>query len=75
MAFAGVMLIAKYTKDGNGKTNDEAKETAKKDGKTEEQFEAERKLGVGAGIVMALISAITETMIFLVAKTAAEPSP
>lgn len=56
IAFIGVMLIAKYTKDGNGGEDSEKKNTA---------------IGVGAS----LISAITETMIFLIAKTGEEKSP
>ncbi len=51
LAFAGVMLISYYTKDGNGGT-------AKKN----------IPLGVGAS----LVSALTETLIFLIAKTGTE---
>lgn len=58
MAFVGVLLIAKYTKDGNHK-DDEKKDYG----------------SIGTGVAAALVSAITETMIFLVAKTAEEPSP
>ncbi len=59
MAFVGVVLISKYTKDGNGK---ESKDPEKD------------KKNLILGIAAALVSAITETLIFLVAKTGEEPS-
>jgi drug/metabolite transporter (DMT)-like permease len=59
LAFIGVLLISKYTKDGNG---DEANQD-------------HQKKNVGIGIGAALVSALTETLIFLVAKTGEEPSP
>lgn len=59
MAFAGVIMIAKYTKDGNGNQQKEAKDKSK------------IFLGIGVG----LVAAITETLIFLVAKTAEGSSP
>jgi drug/metabolite transporter (DMT)-like permease len=59
VAFTGVLLIAKYTKEGEG------------EGEGEEGEKKNVALGVGAS----LISAITETMIFLIAKTGEEASP
>ena len=59
LAFLGVVLISKYTKDGNGKDH----KNPEKDDKN-----------IVIGIVASLISAITETLIFLVAKTGEEPS-
>jgi len=53
LAFAGVVLISKYTGDGNGGDKDIKKNIP---------------LGIGAS----LISALTETLIFLVAKTGTE---
>jgi drug/metabolite transporter (DMT)-like permease len=64
IAFIGVMLIANYTKDGNGGKDSEKKNTV-------EDFQQNTAIGVGAS----LISAITETMIFLIAKTGEEKSP
>ena len=60
LAFIGVLLIAKYTKDGNG---DE--QGAKTD---------QPKKSILIGVIASLVSALTETMIFLVAKTGEEPS-
>jgi drug/metabolite transporter (DMT)-like permease len=57
LAFVGVLLIARYTKDGQDK---------EPDGK---------KKNISLGIAAGLVSAFTETLIFLVAKTAEEPSP
>jgi drug/metabolite transporter (DMT)-like permease len=54
VAFAGVLLIAQSTRDS------EVEEPAMK---SDTQFK-----GVGWGVAMALISALTETLIFLVAK-------
>ena len=59
MAFAGVLLIAKYTKDGDEGTE---KTTAS-------------KRSIGFGITAALISACTESLIYLVAKTDETQSP
>lgn len=55
MAFVGVVLISKYTK--NGETADD------------------KKKNIPLGVAASLVSALTETMIFLVAKTGKEPSP
>ena len=59
MAFAGVIMIAKYTKDGKGN----------------EQKETHDKSKIILGIAVGLVAAITETLIFLVAKTAEGSSP
>ncbi len=62
MAFLGVLLISKYTKDGNG---DEQKEG----------FENQKTTkSISIGIIASLISALTETMIYMIAKTGQEPS-
>lgn len=63
VAFVGVLLIAKYSAEDD-EENEQKKNTA-------EGFQRNTALGVGAS----LISAITETMIFLVAKTGEEASP
>jgi drug/metabolite transporter (DMT)-like permease len=57
LAFVGVLLIARFTKAGQGSNGDDKKKNI--------------PLGIGAG----LVSAFTETLIFLVAKTSEEPSP
>lgn len=67
MAFVGVLLIARYTKDGNHKEDKGANEG----NVAETKDHGSIALGIGA----ALLSALTETMIFLVAKTAEAPSP
>ncbi len=59
LAFLGVVLISKYTKDGNGEDHESPHK---------------EKKNIVIGIVASLISAITETLIFLVAKTGEEPS-
>jgi len=59
MAFIGVILISTYTKDGN--------ENNKQDNKLP-------KKSILIGVIASLLSAITETMIFMVAKTGKEPS-
>jgi drug/metabolite transporter (DMT)-like permease len=58
IAFLGVVLISKYTKDGNG----------------DEQDSEKPKKSIGIGVVASLISALTETMIYMIAKTGQEPS-
>jgi drug/metabolite transporter (DMT)-like permease len=60
VAFVGVLMIAKYTHTGDEKEHD-TPEKAKK--------------SLTIGVIASLISAVTETMIFLVAKTGEEPSP
>ena len=57
-AFVGVLFITKYTKDG-----DEDKEPSNG-----------TKKQITLGVVASLISALTETMIFLITKTGEEPS-
>jgi len=59
-AFVGVLFIAKYTKDG-----DEDKE---------EQSKTGSKKNITLGVIASLISALTETMIFLITKTGEEPT-
>lgn len=71
MTFTGVLLIAKYTKDGSEKT-------AEKNTVTENQQMSENqqsKRSIWLGITAALISALTESLIFLVAKTNETQSP
>lgn len=58
MAFMGVLLISKYTKDGDGKEHDDSK----------------KNKNVMIGIVASIVAALTETLIFMVAKTGKEPS-
>lgn len=65
MAFLGVLLISKYTKDGN----EEEQGTEPKEG-----FENKPKKSIMIGIVASLISALTETMIYMIAKTGQEPT-
>jgi len=60
LAFTGVILISKYTKDGKGNSQET------KDSNTNH---------VWFGIAAALVSAFTESMIFLIAKTGEEPTP
>jgi drug/metabolite transporter (DMT)-like permease len=57
-AFVGVLFIAKYTKDG-----DENSVTT--DGP---------KKNITLGVIASLISALTETMIFMITKTGEEPT-
>jgi drug/metabolite transporter (DMT)-like permease len=59
VAFLGVIMIAKYTHTGDEK---------------EHETSNEAKKSLTIGVAASLISAITETMIFLVAKTGEEPS-
>ena len=66
MAFVGVIMIANYTKEGKEEQNGKVKE-----GQAENAGNYKIALGVGA----ALVAAITETLIFLVAKTAEGSSP
>lgn len=65
MAFLGVVLISKYTKDGN--ENEQGAEP-------KEGFENKQKKSILIGVVASLISALTETMIYMIAKTGQEPS-
>lgn len=59
LAFVGVLLITKYTKEGNGDDNKGEKISSK----------------TGLGVAAALLAALTETLIFLVIKTTKTPSP
>ena len=65
MAFLGVLLISKYTKDGNEE---------KQGSEPKEGFENKPKKSITIGIVASLISALTETMIYMIAKTGQEPT-
>jgi drug/metabolite transporter (DMT)-like permease len=58
MAFMGVLLISKYTKDGEGKAH----------------TDPEKNKNVTIGVVASIVAALTETLIFMVAKTGKEPS-
>jgi drug/metabolite transporter (DMT)-like permease len=58
MAFAGVLLISKYTKDGEGKKHNDPK----------------KNKNVMIGVAASIVAALTETLIFMVAKTGKEPS-
>lgn len=60
MAFIGVLLISKYTKDGSGKEHNDSEKNTNH---------------TWIGIAAALISALTESMIFFIAKTGEEPTP
>jgi drug/metabolite transporter (DMT)-like permease len=57
LAFVGVLLISKYTKEGEGAHDKESKPK-----------------NVMLGVIASLVSALTETMIFMVAKTGEESS-
>lgn len=65
MAFLGVVLISKYTKEGK----EDEQETKQKEG-----FEKKPTKSIIIGVVASLISALTETLIFMIAKTGQEPS-
>ena len=68
LAFVGVLLISKYTKDDDTKTNTEKEDFANKQSQ-------QPKKHTTYGIFMCLISALTETMIFLLTKSNNESSP
>ncbi len=72
MAFAGVLMIAKYTKEGEAE-NPEATENPAEAEKLSEK--PAQKKNIALGITASLISAITETLIFMIAKTGEEGSP
>jgi drug/metabolite transporter (DMT)-like permease len=59
LAFLGVLLIAKYTAPG---------------GSDGTHIHDEKPKNIAMGVIASLISALTETMIFLVAKTGEEPT-
>lgn len=66
IAFLGVLLISKYTKDGN--ENEQGAET-------KEGYDTQKpKKSILIGVIASLISALTETMIFMIVKTGQEPS-
>jgi drug/metabolite transporter (DMT)-like permease len=84
MAFAGVLLISKYTENTEGFTDtsqdsdsDSDSTTSEDSDSTEnsEDFTEKAVKSIPLGIAAALISSITETLIFLVAKTGGDPSP
>jgi drug/metabolite transporter (DMT)-like permease len=58
IAFIGVLLISKYTEPGGSNSGDEAHDKGSKN--------------IPLGILASVVSALTETMIFLVAKTGEE---
>lgn len=68
LAFVGVLLISKYTHDED--TPSHNAQTDKKEG-----FEDKPQKHTTYGILMCLISALTETMIFLLTKSNNESSP
>lgn len=59
-AFVGVLFIAKYTKDGDEDKEGESNNSSKKN--------------IAFGVAASLISALTETMIFMITKTGEEPT-
>jgi drug/metabolite transporter (DMT)-like permease len=61
LAFIGVLLIARYTSNDTQKNQ------------TTQEPSSTKNIGMGIGA--ALVSALTETLIFLVAKTGEEPTP
>jgi len=69
-AFLGVLLISKYTKDDETPTH-------KEDDEEKESFEDSPppQKNTMYGILMCLVSALTETMIFLLTKSNNESSP
>lgn len=71
LAFLGVLLISNYTGAGEGET-----EEGEGEGEGEDESESKGKdKNIGLGVAAALVSALTETMIFLVAKTGEGGSP
>jgi drug/metabolite transporter (DMT)-like permease len=77
LAFIGVLLIAKYTKDGNGKEHskdkkDEEDSENSKDTKDKKDIKDTRD-SVLLGVMVSLLAAATETMIFLVGKSSESP--
>jgi len=60
MAFVGVLLISFYTKDGDEK---------------EQTSEKKNQKYVWFGIAASLVSALTESMIYFIARTGEEPTP
>jgi drug/metabolite transporter (DMT)-like permease len=77
MAFAGVVMIATYTKEGKEEENGNVKEgqAEQKGQKQQKQQKEEGNYKILLGVGAALVAAITETLIFLVAKTAEGSSP
>ncbi len=68
LAFVGVLLISKYTKDEDVPTH-------KEDSEKEDFANPKPQKNTTYGIIMCLISALTETMIFLLTKSNAESTP
>ena len=64
IAFAGVLMIAKYTKD-----------SSENPAETENQSEKVADKNITLGVIASLISAITEAFIFMIAKTSETSSP
>lgn len=69
-AFLGVLLISKYTQDEDTPTHQEDKKES-----FEDKAPAQPKKNTMYGIFMSLISALTETMIFLLTKSNNEATP
>ncbi len=67
-AFLGVLLISKYTKDEDTPTHQEDKKESFED-------KPNPKKNTMYGILMSLVSALTETMIFLLTKSNNEATP
>ena len=67
IAFIGVLLIAKYTKDGNGKDKEDKEDKENKENKEDTRD------SVLLGVMVSLLAAATETMIFLVGKSSESP--
>ena len=69
VAFAGVLMIANATHDEETKDNEAGTET-EKEGFEGKEKPPKEKHNITLGVIMSLISAFTETLIFMVAKTA-----
>ena len=70
IAFTGVLLIAKYTKN---ETETETENKSEMSSETEGES-SKKSTSILIGVLASLVSAITETLIFLIAKTGEEPS-
>jgi drug/metabolite transporter (DMT)-like permease len=71
LAFAGVILISKYTSD-NGDNQNKNDKNDNNDNKSEDKVQEKN---ITLGILASIFSALTETIIFLVAKTNETSSP
>ena len=79
MAFGGVLMIAKYTKEGEEETEKQSENSADSENTgrhpTQSTQPTQSKKNIILGITASLISAITETLIFMIVKSGEEPSP